>query len=423
MSTRAPALALCLGLLTTGGCIATDGSEGDDEVHEQSSALHTTADYKDPGMNPWTPADARADCRLDVSKLEAADIANLAIFRYGKQCYMKGSDGVGSLYSATKTLGGLMVGRAAYLTQDIQRSGSGTGTILPEDKATDWLGSVNYSPFARLTHVMSMSADNLIPGSDFEYDTFGNVQINTLIDVTKKAIGQIPTLGTDASDFVQRELFNKLGMTNSSWLPAPFGIAGGWFGNMSDMGRLGMLLLHDGWYNGERLVAKEWVYRMSHPAFEYANTSYGHLMWLNHRGNAQGAGGNVFNPPSDAEAKKWKNGDPCAPAAFWQSYPHGVSPARDCRAALAGTSCVQQYDVGVYSAQGAGGQFIVMHPGLDLVIVAKNYNVEYGPFNLWEKVRPAVIALDPVYKDRPDAFCAAYGAGNYAPDLVLPRGP
>jgi hypothetical protein len=81
------------------------------------------------------------------------------------------------------------------------------------------------------------------------------------------------------------------------------------------------------------------------------------------------------------------------------------------------------HDVGVFSAQGLGGQFIVVHPGLDLVMVARNFSGGDGPMGLWAAVRPAVVAADPMFMGNESAFCEAYGAGNYAPDLVMPRGP
>jgi CubicO group peptidase (beta-lactamase class C family) len=56
-------------------------------------------------------------------------------------------------------------------------------------------------------------------------------------------------------------------MDNSSYNTA-LGIASGWSANLSDMGKLGTLLNHDGCYGGERLLSREWVYRMSHPNFE-----------------------------------------------------------------------------------------------------------------------------------------------------------
>lgn len=63
------------------------------------------------------------------------------------------------------------------------------------------------------------------------------------------------------------------------------------------------------------------------------------------------------------------------------------------------------------------------HPGLDLVIAARNFSGGDGPLGLWRAVRPALVALDPVFQGDEEAFCEAYGAGDYAPDLVLPRGP
>jgi CubicO group peptidase (beta-lactamase class C family) len=187
--------------------------------------------------------------------------------------------------------------------------------------------------------------------------------------------------------------------------------------NLSDMGKLGTLLLHDGWYGGERLLSQEWVYRMSHPAFESASTSYGQLTWLNHRGNAQ--------PPLTGIANAYfDQGDPCSPAAFWPKYPHPPSEAIDCRATVEGASCTQQYDVGVYNAWGANGQFIVMHPALDMVIMSRDFQQNGGdgdPKLLWDAVRPGVVAMDPKYNGDEEAFCADYGAGNYAPDLVAPR--
>ncbi len=383
---------------------------------EAPAPAGSEADYADPGQGPWEQVPPE-DCGLDAARLDDGNVANYAVFRYGKLCHIKGSDSAGQMFSATKTLGGTMVGRAAFLTRDVARSGPGTGTILPEDPAVDWLGRVSYNAEATLSHVMAMCAHNRsleLGSKSFSYDTIGGTQINTMIDVTERAIAQVPGLGASAAAFVQQELFDKMGMTSSSWSPA-LGISTGWNANLSDMGKLGTLLLHDGFYGGERLLSRDWVYRMSHPAFEDSNTSYGQLAWLNHRGNAAGIGGNIS---SGANARL---GDPCAPAAFWPAYPHGISESSDCRAEVGG--CEQQLDVGVFSAQGLNGQFIVMHPGLDLVIAARNFSGGDGPLGLWAAVRPALVALDPVFQGDEAAFCEAYGAGSYAPDLVLPRQP
>jgi hypothetical protein len=90
-----------------------------------------------------------------------------------------------------------------------------------------------------------------------------------------------------------------------------------------------------------------------------------------------------------------------------------------------GTSldCSQDYDVGVWHANGLGGQLIIGMKGLDMVIVIKDFGQYEGigivavPPLLWPIVRPAVVALDPTYAGDDAAFCEAYGNNRYAPDL------
>ena len=56
-------------------------------------------------------------------------------------------------------------------------------------------------------------------------------------------------------------------------------------------------------------------------------------------------------------------------------------------------TCSQPLDVGMWFAAGLGGQFIVGHRALDLVLVVKNS--PSGADALWADVRPALVALDP----------------------------
>lgn len=355
--------------------------------------------YHDPGTGPWEMGSPE-DCKMDTSMVGGAQ--NMAVFRYGKLCHIGGGNTSGQNWSATKTLGGVLAGRAAYLVKDVPRMGPGSGPILHEDKATDWLGSVGYNQEALLSHVMAMVAHNssLEYGrKSFSYDTVGSVQISTIVDVSMVALMQQSTAPTQEVEFMNQEVFGKLGMTDSTWPGSTIGY--GWTGTLEDMGRVGVMLAHDGWYGGERFMEASWVYRMSHPSHEDANTAYGQLAWLNNRG-----GGTSFGAAIDT----------CAPAAFWPEYPHVGSEAPDCGAQDG--NCKQEFDVGVFSAQGLGGQFIVVHPGLDLVITAHNAS---APASLWADVRPAVVAKDPKFMGDEAAFCDAYGAGSYAPDLLAPR--
>ena len=89
--------------------------------------------------------------------------------------------------------------------------------------------------------------------------------------------------------------------------------------------------------------------------------------------------------------------------------------------------CNQMFDVGVWQAVGLGGQVIQGHPGLDLVLVARDLtpvgigpslgNGNAAPAILWTAVMPAIAAADPRFAGDEAAFCAAYGANAYAPDL------
>ncbi|MEY4510069.1 MAG: hypothetical protein RLZZ450_2191 [Pseudomonadota bacterium] len=379
-------------------------------------------DYADPGTAEWTlvpEAEVAKECKMDIAKLKATGISqNFAIFRYGKLCYQQGRDSSTQVFSATKSLGGIVTATVAYLTKDVPKTGPGTGTFNDYELAKDW-GLTSYPAGMQLAYLMSMATGSrgLTWGMrSFSYDTLGGSGLNNMGNVANRALKQDAKIGVANMQAATKRLFDKLGMKNSSWGGVTYGSGASL--TLHDMGKLFQVMIHNGVYNKERLISTDWVYRMTHPALEDANTSYGEFFWLNHRGNATGIGGDIGSGSNTVD------GDPCAPAAFWQRYPHKVSDAPDCQATVSGAKCAQKYDTGIFSAQGLGGQFIIGHPGLDLVLTIKDYSNQNGPMGFWTKVLPAVAALDPVYKGDDKAFCAAYGSGEYAPDLkVQPTQP
>jgi hypothetical protein len=177
---------------------------------------------------------------------------------------------------------------------------------------------------------------------------------------------------------------------------------------MLDMARLGVLLVHDGVWDQRRLISKEWVYKMTHPAFEDANTGYGYLTVL--------AASRNYSRPRIDNIEIPLSG--CQPSSIWREFPHTLSESTDCNYDGA-YSCVQTYDVGVFAANGFGGQLIVGHRGLDLVLVTRDAGPSLITFP-WDMVRSALIAHDPEYRGDEEGFCAAYRAGDYAPDLITP---
>jgi hypothetical protein len=355
---------------------------------------------EDPGTGPWevvAPENVAAECGLDPALLETANTTlgrSYAIVRYGKLChehYAPGQptiDQADHVYSASKTLAATTFGAVVYHTRDIAKAGDKTGPLSDMDRVDYWLDDFSFNQDAHVAHVLAMTGYNedLSHGAKmFTYDATGSREIQRLGDIAEVAMSQDSArLGTSLEDFAIKFIFEPLGMEDSTWNGSPPPQAYGWNATVRDMLRLGLLLVRGGRWNGETLLDDDWVYKMTHPAFEDANAGYGYLTWL-----SAGA---------------------CAPSAVHRSYPHGLSEATDCGSAF---GCDQTYDVGVFQAVGAMGQYIVGHRGLDLVIAIKNY--EGDP--VWDVVRSALIAEDPMYAGDDGAFCSAYRAGNYAPAL------
>ncbi|MET0339893.1 MAG: hypothetical protein ABW252_02785 [Polyangiales bacterium] len=422
-------------LLGAGACSAVPDAQtelddaADEENIETANQLGSNGErdlskFVDPGKSAWQTvpqSQVASVCKLDPSKLPRTLGAGYAVVRYGKLCYISDPlDGPSQMFSSTKTLGAAVTGIASYLTRDIARGAARTGQLRDDDLATYWLGSVSYNRQARLAHVLAMVGhnSNLTDGAKrHAYDTIGAVQINSLSDAVRTAItqrgAQIGALSTGA--LARTYLFDELGMSRSSWGGTMY--ATSWTATLGDMARFGLLLIHQGVWSGKQVMGEDWAYKMVHPTFEDGNTAYGFLTWLVAREGQRSIGGGSFT--GNGGSAGGLLADKCSPAALWQRYPHGLSTFRDCT--YKSNSCQQQHDVGAWSAQGLGGQFIVGHPGLDLVIVAKNYSDSgKGPAGLWDAVRPALVALDPQYRGNESAFCDAYAKGDYAPDLANP---
>ncbi len=408
-------------------CAAADGDGNhaisvDEIIAGVNAALAGCPDAAtDPGAAAWQPVPREqvvSRCGLDPDLLDAADpLVNrrYAVIRYGQLChvyYPDGSDPRGEVFSTTKTLGGLTTGIAAYETRDLPQSGPKTGPLSDDDRVDHWLGEFPFNPDARIAHVLAMLAHNVdlsFGQRTYSYDITGTVQINYLSRVITAAIGQDSArLGATVEEFAQRFLFGPLGMTDSLWTGGNaekiFGFS--WQSTVLDMARVGLLMLHDGVWAGARMLDEAWIYKMTHPSFEDANTGYGYLTWVNSASNY--TRGLVAGP------KLQEPFDDCAPLALNREYPHGLSESPDCNYE-APLSCEQPLDVGMWFAAGLGGQYIVGHRGLDLVLVVKDSPPGPGP--LWAAVRPALVALDPEYHGDEAAFCAAYAAGAYAPDF------
>jgi CubicO group peptidase (beta-lactamase class C family) len=392
-----------MGLVMASGSrpVAAQGSS------QGSGAARPAIARVNPGTGPWVrvPRDqVAALCGLDPALLEQADQTLAAtpyvVVRYGRLCWEHGAtEERYAVMSITKSMGSLLFGIT-----------STRSSLSDEDPVTKWLepeelGQIN--PKARLAHVLSMTSTkpDLSWGNkgQWSYDASGNREINKLVVAMNKAIAKEPAgfPGVqNACDLVKTAFFDKLGMATSAWCSQSIGA--GLQSTVRDMARMGMLVLQRGWYNGERIVKEQYMFRMTHPAFPDTNTAYGYLLYNNAMENWRYSSGR--NDPAGT------------PVAVWPKYPHEpFLEAPDCNGGWPG--CTMAHDIGANWGQGAGGQRFVVHRGLDLVMAIRDDRSNNGHTNVWNAVRPALVALDSVHKGDEKAFTAAYVKGEYAPDL------
>jgi len=374
----------------------------------------------DPGAAPWerVPRDqVAAVCGLDPALLEAVegDLTHTpyVILRYGRLCWSGGYGGGTTtkypVWSVTKTFGATLFGMVA------RRS----STLDDTDPVTEWippaeLGAIN--PDATLAHILAMTSTKPDLGTGnkgaWSYDTAGDREINRLVGVMNRAIAAEPEAFpgvANAKELAEQELFAPLGMTQSSW---PGEIIGSSLETtVEDISRLGLLLLRKGEWNGKQLLDESFVYRMTHPAFEDTNTGYGYLTQMNAE-----AGWTYSTGTADLD---------CSPYTTWPSYPH--APFFATEHDYGGSPFEPAHDIGTFWAAGTGGQKVSAHRGLDLVIAVRDDAVDpdtggtfEGHKRVWRLIRPALVALDPVYAGDEDGFCAAYQRSAYAPGLVSP---
>lgn len=386
-----------------------------------TTAVDGPARDGDPGSQPWKPVPrdkVATTCGLDPDLLEEASLQMLhtpfVIVRHGKLCwtggYPSGYDEPYQVWSVTKTFGALLFGMIASRSR-----------LSDTHAVTRWIPkevieSEGINPKAKLAHILAMTStkSDLRYGrkGQWSYDTAGDREINTLVGVMNRAIARQPKRFpgvTNVKEFAEKELFEPLGMRDSSW-PGEV-IAGTMVSSQEDLARMALLILRRGVWDGRRLVAERYLYRMTHPAFEDTNTGYGYLTYVN-------AADNWVYSTGTADTE-------CMPYTTWPRYPH--APTFEAPDDNGGSPFAKvRHDIGVTWAAGAGGQKTSIHRGLDLVISVRDDMLSVdggrpgtfeGHKRVWNAIRPALVAEDPKFKGDEEAFCKAYQRSAYAPDL------
>jgi CubicO group peptidase (beta-lactamase class C family) len=175
------------------------------------------------------------------------------------------------------------------------------------------------------------------PGTYWDYENY-----DTILGVLamKKALGDDKTY----LEFPRRALFDKIGMRNTFTSVDRFGdfiLSSQVYTNARDLARFGLLYLQNGVWNGERLLSEDWIKftRTPAPATAERGNFYGGQWWL--------VPDERTDVPKDA-----------------------------------------------YSTAGNRGQFVIVVPSHDLVIVRRGLDYGRQGFDRWDLLREVVKAVD-----------------------------
>lgn len=132
------------------------------------------------------------------------------------------------------------------------------------------------------------------PGTSFVYTSGASHLLSALIS---------ETTGMSALDFAKENLFTPLGIHNVSWNEDGEGLNMGWTDIAlypHDMAKFGFLFLNEGQWNGKQIISVEWVRNSHEPhtiTINKIQPNYGYQWWVNPDlgfYNASGAGGNYI---------------------------------------------------------------------------------------------------------------------------------
>ena len=174
------------------------------------------------------------------------------------------------------------------------------------------------------------------PGTHWDYENYDTL---LAVNAMKRAIGN----DQDYLRFPRKALLDRIGMRNTLVSTDRFGdfiLSSQVYTNARDLARLGMLYLQDGTWGGERLLSKEWItfVRTPAPATSNRGNQYGGHWWL--------VPNDRTDVPKDA-----------------------------------------------YSTAGNRGQFTIVVPSHDLVIVRRGLDFGRQGFDRWDLTREVLQAL------------------------------
>ena len=214
-----------------------------------------------------------------------------------------------------------------------------SGLKSPDNDRLEYATGSGLSYWAGSSSVVGARSRALIrePGTRWDYENY-----DTLLAVyaMKRALEDEQSY----AEFPRRALFDKIGMRNTLVGSDRFGdyiLSSQTYTNARDLARFGLLYLNNGMWNGERLISEDWIDFVSTPAPATVGRGgqYGGQFWLVPEGRT--------DVPRNA-----------------------------------------------YSTNGNRGQFTVVVPSHDLVIVRRGLDYGRQGFNQWDLTREVLKAIE-----------------------------
>ena len=368
------------------GCVVMPPTMGIDDIDELPR-LDLPYPAIDPTTTDWPMGDANAlaplDDSVDGEALKAAsdwafnrpspeqDTLSLLIVHQGKIIHERYADGVEPstrtrTWSTAKSIAATLIGmqvdagalkldeslgiqwlpkvegeagdpRDSITLRHVLNMSSG---LYPVDSfRMEYATGSGLSYWAGLSSVDDSRDRGLVeaPGTHWDYENY-----DTLLAVyaLKQSLGDAQTY----LEFPRRRLLDKLGMRNTLLSTDRFGdfiLSSQVYTNARDLARFGLLYLNNGVWNGERLISEAWIEFSRAPAPATAS-----------RGNIYGG--------------QW-----------W----------------LVPDSRKDEVPADAYSTAGNRGQYVIVVPSHDLVIVRRGLDYARQGFNNWDLLREVLKAF------------------------------
>ncbi len=229
--------------------------------------------------------------------------------------------------------------RAEITLRHVLNMSSGLDTV--DNQGREYATGSGLAYWAGASSVQGARQRALIrkPGTNWDYENYDTL---LAVHAMKQAIADAQAY----LEFPRRRLLDRIGMRNTLIGVDRFGdfiLSSQVYTNARDLARFGLLYLQNGTWNGERLISERWIdfVRTPAPATAARGNAYGGQWWL--------------VPDSRTDVPK-----------------------------------------DAYSTSGNRGQFVVIVPSYDLVIVRRGLDFGGQGFNRWDLAREVLKAVQPL---------------------------